>query len=56
MLSFNEYNKLHKIILNWKTTGKRRRGRLKKQWMDNLTENLNRYRLRSIDAENRDAW
>ena len=33
-------NKLPKIMLNWKPTGKSRRGRLKKQWKDYLTENL----------------
>ena len=34
-------NRLAKIMLNWKPSGKSRRGRPKKQWKDNLTDNLN---------------
>ena len=49
-------NKLPKIMLNWKPTGKSRRGMAKKSSRgNNLTKNLNRYGLRQTDSENREA-
>ena len=40
-----------KILLIWKLARKIWKGRPKKLWKYNLTENLNRYRLRRTDAD-----
>ena len=40
--------------MNWQPDGRNRRGRLKKMWRDNLREELERYALSLIEAEDRE--
>ena len=51
-------NRLPKKRLNYKPAGKSRRwkqtNKKKKQWKDNLTENISRYELKAVYAANRD--
>ena len=48
--------RLQKLLMNWQSVRRNKRGRYKKRWKDNLREGLHRYGLREIETEHGEQW
>ena len=45
-----------KMMLNMQVQGKRRRGRPKKRWLDNIREDMKEYKMTEDMAQVRSVW
>ena len=45
-----------KKMLNMQVQGKRRKGRPKKRWLDNIREDMKEYKMTEDMAQNRSVW
>ena len=45
-----------KKMLNMQVQGKRRRGRPKKRWLDNIGEDMKEYKMTEDMAQDRSVW
>jgi hypothetical protein len=51
-----ENDRLPKIIMEWETEGRRRKGRSLGIWMDDIRHRMKKYGLRIADTTNREDW
>ena len=45
-----------KKMLNMQVKGKRRRGRPKQRWLDNIRDDMKEYNMTEVMAHNRSVW